>query len=176
MVAHKWARWLHNPYRLSGPQRFKAGLDLEVAHKLAGWLHNPCRLSGPDRFRRGYVATRPTCGPILIVRPALKRWGPPRRQGLCSPPDQLLATSDSAPCSKAARRQGLCSHLAHLWATFDFLPLFSFLPFVFAPMSSKQSSADGTEACPKKLATMIPVGMDDTFGIYMHCTIASLFV
>ena len=24
-VAHKWAEWLHNPYRLGGPQRFKAG-------------------------------------------------------------------------------------------------------------------------------------------------------
>ena len=26
----------------------------------------------------------PTCGPPLIPPPALKRWGPPRRQGLCS--------------------------------------------------------------------------------------------
>ena len=24
-VAHKWARWLHNPCRLGGPHRFKAG-------------------------------------------------------------------------------------------------------------------------------------------------------
>ena len=24
-MAHKWARWLHNPYRLGGPRRFKAG-------------------------------------------------------------------------------------------------------------------------------------------------------
>ena len=24
-VAHKWARWLHNPCRLGGPQRFRAG-------------------------------------------------------------------------------------------------------------------------------------------------------
>ena len=46
---------------------------------------------------RGYVATLPTCGPLLIVPPALKRWGPPRRQGLCS-------------------------HLAHLWATFASAP------------------------------------------------------
>ena len=34
-------------------------------------------------------------GPPLILPPALKRWGSPRRQGLCS-------------------------HLAHLWATSDF--------------------------------------------------------
>ena len=24
-VAHKWARWLHNPYRLGGPDRLRAG-------------------------------------------------------------------------------------------------------------------------------------------------------
>ena len=42
----------------------------------------------------GYVATLPTCGPLLILPPALKRWGPPKRQGLSR-------------------------HLAHLWATFD---------------------------------------------------------
>ena len=24
-VAHKWARWLHNPCRLGGPNRFGAG-------------------------------------------------------------------------------------------------------------------------------------------------------
>ena len=40
------------------------------------------------------MATLPTCGPLLIVPPALKRWGP-------------------------QRRRGLCSHLAHLWAYYD---------------------------------------------------------
>ena len=25
LVAHKWARWLHNPCRLGGPHRFRAG-------------------------------------------------------------------------------------------------------------------------------------------------------
>ena len=34
---------------------------------------------------RGYVATRPAFGPLLIWSPALKRWGPPRRQQLCRP-------------------------------------------------------------------------------------------
>ena len=47
--------------------------------------------------QQGYVATRPTCGPPPILSPALKRWGPPRRQGLCSHPAHLWATSDSAP-------------------------------------------------------------------------------
>ena len=45
------------------------------------------------------MATLPTSGPILILPPALKRRGSPRRQGLCS-------------------------HLAHKWATFASAPRF----------------------------------------------------
>ena len=61
----------------------------------------------------------------MILPPALKRWGPPRRQGLCSNLAHLWATSDSAPRSERwgpPRRQGLYSHLAHLWATSDSAP------------------------------------------------------
>ena len=29
------------------------GAQSEVAHKWARWLHNPCRLGGPHRFRAG---------------------------------------------------------------------------------------------------------------------------
>ena len=75
-VAHKRARWLHNPCRLGSPHRFRArgrirkcptngrggyinpaawgvptasehGAESEVAHKWARWLHNPCHLGGP---------------------------------------------------------------------------------------------------------------------------------
>ena len=69
--------------------------------------------------------TLPTCGQLLILPPALKGWGPPRRQGLCSHLAHLWATSDSAPRSEAEevpQRQGLCSHLAHLRATSDSAP------------------------------------------------------
>ena len=48
-----------------------------------------------------YVATLPTCGPLVILPPALKRWGRPRRQGLYSHLAHLWATSDSAPRSEA---------------------------------------------------------------------------
>ena len=73
----------------------------------------------------GYVATRPTCGPFLILSPTLKRWGPPRRQGLCSHPAHLWANSDSVSRSEVLGTpdsKGLCSHPAHLWTTFDFVP------------------------------------------------------
>ena len=39
---HKWADWVHNPYRQGGPQHFRAGPKSAVAQKWADWLHNPC--------------------------------------------------------------------------------------------------------------------------------------
>ena len=45
------------------------------------------------------MAALPMYGPLLILPPAVKRWGSPRWQGLRS-------------------------HLAHVWATFDFTPHF----------------------------------------------------
>ena len=44
---------------------------------------------GPPKWQ-GYVATWPTCGPPLILHPAVKCWAPPKRHG-CA---QLRATSD----------------------------------------------------------------------------------
>ena len=81
-MAHKWARWLHNPCRMGVPaaserggqnQRWptsgqggyitpavwgvptasKRGAKSQVAHKWARWLHSPCRLGGPHRFKAG---------------------------------------------------------------------------------------------------------------------------
>ena len=48
-----------------------------------------------------HVATGPTYGPLLILSPALKHWGPPRQQGLCSHPAHLWATSDFVSGSEA---------------------------------------------------------------------------
>ena len=59
-VAHKWARWLHNPCGLGVPTASDRGAESEVAHKWARWLHNPCRLGGANRFR---VGGRITGGP-----------------------------------------------------------------------------------------------------------------
>ena len=35
------------------PTASKRGIESEVAHKWARWLHNPCHLGGPHRFRPG---------------------------------------------------------------------------------------------------------------------------
>ena len=56
----------------------------EFFTKFQNLVKNMYLLSFSSASGRDYVATRPTCGPPLILSPALKRWGPPRRQGLCS--------------------------------------------------------------------------------------------
>ena len=93
-VAHKWARWLHNPCRLGGspplqsggqnqkwptsgqggyitpaasgvPTASERGAESEVAHKWARWLHNPCRLGGPHRFiAGGRIRSGPQVGKV----------------------------------------------------------------------------------------------------------------
>ena len=76
---------------------------------------------------RGYLANPPTCGPLLILSPALKRWEPSKRQGLCHQSAHLWAMADFVPRFEALgtpKRQGLCSQSAHLWATSEFVPRF----------------------------------------------------
>ena len=60
-----------------------------------------CEALGTPPGGRGYVTTGPICGPLLIPYPALKRWRPPRRQGLCYHRAHLWATSDCFPRSEA---------------------------------------------------------------------------
>ena len=80
-VAHKWADWLHHPYRLGllnaygrgqnqkwptcgmigyitpavrgVPNASQRGTKSKVAHKWARWLHHTCRLGGAQRFTAG---------------------------------------------------------------------------------------------------------------------------
>ena len=105
--------------RRGSPRR--QGLCSHLAHKWASFdFAPPLSSGGAPQGGRGYVATVPTCGPLLILPAPLKWRGSPRRQGLCCPLAHKWATSNSAPALKrwgSPRRQGLCSHLAHLWAT-----------------------------------------------------------
>ena len=81
-VAHKWARWLHHPYRLGDPHGCSLGGKIrggpymgkvatspvpprgspplqsgraksEVAHTWARWLHHPYRLGDSHGFKAG---------------------------------------------------------------------------------------------------------------------------
>ena len=54
----------------------------------------------PSSTGKCYVANLPICGPLLILFPALKRWGPPSRQVLCSQMAHLWAIVEFVPRSK----------------------------------------------------------------------------
>ena len=41
------------PTALGVPTALERGAESEMPHKWARWLHNPCRLGGPHRFRAG---------------------------------------------------------------------------------------------------------------------------
>ena len=81
---------------------WRQGLCSHLAHLWATSDYAPRSeaAGGPPRGR-GYVATLPTCWPPVIVPPALKRWGPPRRRQLCGHLAHLWATSDAVPRREA---------------------------------------------------------------------------
>ena len=56
---------------------------------------------GTPQDGSGYVAFPPTCGPLLILFPSVKRWRPPSRQQLCNHSTHLWATADFVPLSEA---------------------------------------------------------------------------
>ena len=102
-VAHKWARWLHNPCRLRGspplhsrwqnqrwptsgqggyitlaawgvPTASARGAEAGVANKWARWLHNPRRLGGSKAVHsRGQNKRWPTSGQGGYI--ILAAWG-----------------------------------------------------------------------------------------------------
>ena len=43
------------PAALGNPTASERGAESELAHKWARWLHNPCRLGEPHRFRAGGI-------------------------------------------------------------------------------------------------------------------------
>ena len=94
-----WAKWLHHPYRLGGPQRSvwaQKNRNGYLAHMWAARLHHPYRFGGfkPSAWQqKAEMATWPTCGQSgYITRVVMgvpnaqrgdnKRWrrpGPPTR-------------------------------------------------------------------------------------------------
>ena len=79
-----------------GPTR-RQGLYSQSAHLWAHCDFVPCfeALGTPEG--RGYVANLPTCAPILILSPASKLRGSPRKQGLCSQSVYVWATANLDP-------------------------------------------------------------------------------
>ena len=47
------------------PTTSERGAESQVAHKWARWLHNPCRLGGLNRFKaRGRITGGPQVGKV----------------------------------------------------------------------------------------------------------------
>ena len=60
-----------NPTTWGVPNASKRGTKLEVAHKWARWLHNPCRLGGSPPLQGGGRNQKwPTSGPGGYITPA----------------------------------------------------------------------------------------------------------
>ena len=72
-MAHKWADWLHDPYRLGGvPNTVPQGTKSSMACKWADWLHNPCHLGGSPTLQSGEENQKwPTSGQIGYITPAV---------------------------------------------------------------------------------------------------------
>ena len=62
-VAHKWARWLHDPYRLGSPHRFTAGGRIKSGPQVGNVATQPLPLGeSPPLQSGGQNQKRPTSG------------------------------------------------------------------------------------------------------------------
>ena len=71
-----------------------------------------------------YVATWLICGSLPLLSPALKCWGPPGRQVLCSQPAHLWVILILSPVKgcRPSRWQAFCSHRVRFWPLLIFSP------------------------------------------------------
>ena len=81
-LAHLWATYDSSPRSKAVGTPHAEGLCSRIAHLWATSDSAPrSEAVGTPRGSKGHVATLPTCGPLLILPPALKRWGPHMRKG-----------------------------------------------------------------------------------------------
>ena len=78
-MVHKWARWLHNPCRLGGPNRFRAGGKITGGPQVGKVVTLPLPPRGyPPLQRGGHNQRWPTSGQGGYITPAA--WGVPLLQ------------------------------------------------------------------------------------------------
>ena len=91
-MAHKWARWLHNPCRLGGPHGFKVGGGIKGGPQVGKVATLPVPPGGsPPLQSEGHSQRWPTSGQGGYI--TLAAWGVP-----------------------TASKQGAQSMVAHKWA------------------------------------------------------------
>ena len=91
-VAHKWARWLHHPYRLRDPHRFKAGGKIR---------------SGPQVGKMATSPLPPRGSPPLQSGGQNQKWPIHGQGGYITPAASGINT---------ASKRGAKSEVAHTWA------------------------------------------------------------
>ena len=119
-VAHKWARWLHNPCRLGGPHRFRAGGRITGRLQVGKVVIEPLPHGGSLSLQRGGQNHRwPTTGQGGYVSPAAsgstplqsggqnQRWHTTGQGGYVTPAAWGVPT---------ASERGAESQVAHKWA------------------------------------------------------------
>ena len=75
-MAHKWARWLHNPCCRGGSLALQSGGQNQKWSTLVRWLHKACRLWGSPQHQSGGQDHKwPTGGQGGYITPAA--WGVP---------------------------------------------------------------------------------------------------
>ena len=118
-VAHKWARWLHNPCRLGGPHRSQRGAESEVAHKWAGGYMALAGCGIPTASQRGQNQKWPTSGPGGYITPDACG-SPPLHSGGQNekwPTSGLGGYIATAACGMPTTSgRGAESEVAHKWA------------------------------------------------------------
>ena len=98
----------------------------KVAHKFARWLHNPRRLGSPHRLRAGgtirggaQVGQAATLPLPPGESPPLQSWGNTQRWRTSGPCGYITATAPGVP---TASERGAESEVAHKWAGWQHNP------------------------------------------------------
>ena len=105
------------PAALGVPTASKRGAESEVAHKWARWLHNPCRLGGFHRFRAGgRIGSGPQVGRVATspLPPRVSQPGGQNQRWPTSGPGGYI--TPAALGVPTASEQGAESEVAHKWA------------------------------------------------------------
>ena len=104
-MAHKWPRWLHNPCRLGGPHRYKAGGKIRSGPqggKVAGKIR-----SGPQVGKVATLPLLPGGSPPLHSGGQNQKWPTSGQGGYITPAAWGVPT---------ASQRGTKSEVAHKWA------------------------------------------------------------
>ena len=102
------------------PTASERGAESEVAHKWARWLHNPCRLGGPHHFPAGgRIRSGPQVGKVA-TEPPPPRGSPPLQSGgqnqkwpTSGQGGYITPAASGVP---TALERGAESEVAHKWA------------------------------------------------------------